>query len=36
VDRWTLAMIFLFAITWFVDVYLVRYQKGRPEGIKTP
>lgn len=36
VDRWTLAMIFLFAITWFVDVYLVRYQKGMPEGIKTP
>ena len=27
VDRWTLAMIFLFAITWFADVYLVRYQK---------
>ena len=29
VDRWTLAMIFLFAITWFSDVYLVRYQKGQ-------
>ena len=29
VDRWTLAMIFLFAITWFADVYLVRYQKGQ-------
>lgn len=27
VDRWTLAMIFLFALTWFADVYLVRYQK---------
>ena len=31
VDRWTLAMIFLFAITWFADVYLVRYQKGQPK-----
>ena len=24
-------MIFLFAITWFADVYLVRYQKGQPK-----
>lgn len=31
VDRWTLAMIFLFAITWFADVYLVRYQKDTPK-----
>lgn len=31
VDRWTLAMIFLFAITWFVDVYLVKYQKDTPK-----
>ena len=29
VDRWTLAMIFLFALTWFSDVYLVRYQKNK-------
>ncbi len=35
VDRWTLAMIFLFAITWFSDVYLVRYQKGQPAVAKS-
>ena len=27
VDRWTLAMIVLFAITWYTDVYLIKYQK---------
>ena len=25
IDRWTLLMILLFAVTWFVDVYLIRY-----------
>ena len=32
VDRWTLAMIFLFALTWFADVYLVRYQKKQHQS----
>ena len=31
VDKWTLGMIFLFALTWFVDVYIVRYQKRQEE-----
>ena len=32
VDRWTLAMIFLFALTWFTDVYLVRYQRKQRQS----
>ena len=27
VDRWTLAMIVLFGITWYIDVYVIKYQK---------
>ena len=26
VDRWTLAMIVLFGITWYIDVYVIKYQ----------
>ena len=29
VDRWTLAMIVLFGLTWFTDVYLVKYQRNK-------
>ena len=31
IDRWTLLMIILFAITWFVDVYLIKYRYRRRE-----
>ena len=37
IDRWTLLMIVLFAITWFVDVYLIKYRyRKRQEEEEDP
>ena len=33
VDRWTLAMIVLFGLAWFVDVYTTRKQKPTSDGM---
>ena len=35
VDRWTLAMIVLFGITWYIDVYVIRHQNFSNKIIKN-